>query len=179
MIMKVNRLNKKYKGIGFVEALIALVVSGVVAIVLMSISAEAIGELRRLDVQDAIAQHAVSTAVHVQNLAIEQAVGNPDGNIFLDLQNNRCYTFDPDDGSLDTGGIPFVGSDRTDFFGSLVSNDEPDSDYFRVMCVEHFTAAGDGKKMLVKIIVGSTRLDGRATTKTDVKDYEHFAIINL
>ncbi|KKP66289.1 MAG: hypothetical protein UR61_C0001G0007 [candidate division WS6 bacterium GW2011_GWE1_34_7] len=175
--MKQKILKKEYKGIGFVEALIALTVSGIVAIVLMSISAEAIGELRKLDIQDSIAQHAVSTAVHVQNLAIEQAVDNPEGNIFLDLQTNRCYKFNPVNGSLNTAeAIPVVSSTRNDFFPSLVS---PDSEYFRVMCVQHFSAVGDGRKILVKIIVGSTKVAGQATTDTDIKDYEHFAIINL
>ena len=37
----------KYEGIGFVESLIALTVSGIVGIVLMGISAQAIYELRK------------------------------------------------------------------------------------------------------------------------------------
>ena len=169
-------LKKIYKGVGFVEALIALTVSGIVAIVLMSISAEAIQELRKLDLQDAIAQHAVSTAVHIQNLAIEQATGNPEGNVFLTLQMNRCYTFDINDGSLNTSG--FLDSNsmtRSQYENALI---EPDSEFFRIMCVQH-PVEGDGRKILVKIIVGSNRVDGKVTSDRDVKDYEHFAIINL
>lgn len=167
---------EKLKGVGFVEALIALTVSGIVAIVLMSISAEAIRELRKLDMQDAIAQHAVSTAVHIQNLAIAQATGNPEGNIFLYLNTNKCYTFDKYDGSLITEWELDPGTmNRSDYENSVI---EPDSEFFRLMCVEHSTES-DRRKILVKIIVGSNRVAGRVTNDTDVKDYEHFAIINL
>ncbi len=182
--MKEKKLRKVYKGLGFVEALIALTVSGVVAVVLMGISAEAIAELRRLDIQDNIAQHAVSTAVLIQDIAIKQAYLNADDeNIFYNLQPNRCYGFltDPDTGevTLDTESNY---TSRDTYATSSVILDPDDSDnpeFFRVMCVAHNPSEADKSKILVKIITGSNRVEGRVTNNRDVKDYEHFAIIVL
>ena len=95
--MNKKNINKirRYKGLGFAEALIALMISGVVAVVLMSISANALQELHTLDLEDELAQRAISTAVLVQNFATEASKGDPEDNIFYnDLQTNQCYGFD-------------------------------------------------------------------------------------
>ena len=171
-----NRKVKKnrYKGLGFVEALIGLTVSGVVAVVLMGISAEAIRELRKLDMQDQIALNAVSTSVHLQNLAIKEATTNQEDNLFYNLKMHFCYTFN-NDGTINTASGSAALS-RDDYKNSLI---EEDSEYFRVMCVEHNTTEGDRRKILVKVVTGSNRVDGRVTNDYDVKDYEYYSIINL
>ncbi|MDY0096982.1 MAG: hypothetical protein RBS01_01355 [Candidatus Dojkabacteria bacterium] len=166
---------KNYKGLGFVEALIALSVSGVVAVVLMGISAEAIRELRKLDMQDSIAQVAVSTAVQLQDLAIKQAYQNPEGNIFYETTMQRCYTLDSAGVFNPNEGFNQTAVPREEYMNSLA---EGEDEYFRVMCVEHKTDS-DRRKILVKIISGSNRVEGKVTNNKDVKDYEHFAIINL
>ncbi|HBB64385.1 MAG: hypothetical protein UR34_C0003G0020 [candidate division WS6 bacterium GW2011_GWC1_33_20] len=165
---------KKYEGLGFVEALIALMVSGIVAVVLMSISASSIQELMRVDMQDLMAQYAVSTSVHIQKLAIEEANENADDNNFLTLTQGKCYPFNTDEEE----SIRFTedaGSRNEYKDSSLVKNDP---DFFRIMCVEYRDIT-DSRKMLVKIIVGSNKFDGLATTDRDIKDYEYFAVINI
>ena len=182
--MKEKIFKKEYKGLGFVEALIALTVSGVVAIVLMGISAEAISELRRLDMQDSIAQHAVSTAVIIQDLAIKEAyVNDEDENIFYDLQPQMCYGFDVDSSTgevtLDTDRN-FSESER-DYYStdSVIPDDSDNPEFFRIMCVAHNPSAADRSKILVKIITGSNRVDGKVTNNRDVKDYVYYSVIVL
>lgn len=175
--MKRTLFKKEYLGMGFVEALLALTIAGIVGIVLMGISAEAIGELRRLDIQDAIAQNAISTSIHIQDLAIKEAINNPEGNIFLnDLLNQTCYEFYSDTGEIKTPGTPIMAISRSQYMNDSLM--ESGSEYFRLMCVEHKSGT-DNRRMVVKIIVGSNRVEGKATTKTDVKDYEYFSVINL
>ncbi len=184
--MKEKKLKEAYKGLGFVEALIALSVSGVVAVVLMGISAEAISELRRLDMQDNIAQHAVSTAVIVQDIAIKQALLNEeDENIFYeDLNTGQCYGFLTD---VDTGEVTidttasYLQADREEYSSSsvILNEDDDNPEFFRIICVEQAPSESDKTKMLVKIITGSNRVEGKVTNNRDVKDYEHYAIIVL
>ncbi len=50
--MKKKKVNKKYEGMGFAEALIALMIAGMVGIVLMRISSSTLRELAQLDMQD-------------------------------------------------------------------------------------------------------------------------------
>ncbi len=184
--MKEKTLKKVYKGLGFVEALIALSVSGVVAVVLMGISAEAISELRRLDMQDNIAQHAVSTAVILQDIAIKQAFLNEeDENIFYEYLNmGQCYGFLTD---VDTGEVTidtttsYQETDRDVYSSSsvILGEDDDNPEFFRIMCVEQAPSASDMSKMLVKIITGSNRVEGKVTNNRDVKDYEYYSIIVL
>lgn len=63
------KLKEKYEALGFVESLIAIMVSGIVVTVLMNISVVAMRDLVKLDVEDAQAYHARSAAVIVQNIA--------------------------------------------------------------------------------------------------------------
>ena len=184
--MKEKIFKKEYKGLGFVEALIALTVSGVVAIVLMGISAEAISELRRLDMQDSIAQHAVSTAVIIQDLAIKEAYisdEDEDENIFYGLQIKTCYGFDVDSSTgevtLDTDRN-FSESER-DYYStaSVIPDDSDNPEFFRIMCVAKKPSAADRSKILVKIITGSNRVDGKVTNNRDVKDYVYYSVIVL
>lgn len=164
--------NKKYNGLGFVEALIALTVSGIVGIVLMSISASALNELRTLDTRDEIEFHAVSTAVHLQRLAIEQAVEDPENNPFFNLLEGNCYGFkNKEEGEA----IDVTSSVDPNIRETFTTSPIEGTDYFRIFCVE----SANNRKVLLRVIVGSTRMEGRVTSKGDIKDYEYLAIINL
>jgi len=140
---------KKYEGLGFVEALIALTVSGIVSVVLMNISISTLRELRQLDVQDAIAQHAVSTSVILQKIAIQDMTR--DEKVFDELNSGSCYGFNLD-GSIKEGAP--VSENRSSY--SMSSLVEEDSEYFRIFCLK----------------------SKDATTDNDIKDYSYLAIIN-
>lgn len=134
MSIKVINNIRIYKGLGFVEALIALMISGIVAVVLMSISANAMQELHTLDLEDELAQRAVSTGILVQNYATEASKGDPEENIFYNnLKMNQCYGFDVQGGEtvgIDTTSIcqlyPFTWS-RDDFVKGIYVTDPIDN----------------------------------------------------
>lgn len=165
------RLEKQYKGLGFVEALIALMVCGVVSVVLMRISASTLRDLYQLDVQDAVARHAVSTAVHLQQIAIkDKTAESPDDTVFGNLIINNCYGFnEQNEVSEDTYQVDIREGYMNE---SLV---EEGSEYFRIFCVK--SNPNDKQKVLVQIIVGSNKMYGKATSDRDVKDYSYYAII--
>jgi hypothetical protein len=181
--MKKNNMNKtmKYKGIGFVEALIALMVSGVVAIVLMSISANALQELHTIDTEDAIAQVAVSTAVQLQYLANQEAQGEPDDNVFYDLTPNQCYGFSSPDEGLVESPICSYNTDTGDISANCrgISGTTYGEGFYRIMCVLNSDSDSNKRRLVVKIFSGVVNLPGKATTDADVKDYEYYAVISL
>ncbi len=164
---------KQYESLGFVEALIAMMVCGVVSVVLMEISSSTIRDLYQLDVQDAVARHAVSTAVHLQQIAIQDKESSDP--IFAKLTNNACYRFNTLNGKI-ASDTP-IGNivDGREYYSKL-SLVEKDSEYFRVFCVKSNPA--DPQKVLVEVIVGSNKMAGKATSDNDVKDYSYFAVIN-
>lgn len=170
-----RNLKGKYCGVGFAEALIALMISGIVSIVLMRISSSSLSELSRLEIQDEMEYLAVSTAVHLQRQAIEERVNNPDDNIFHgDIEKGNCYLFAEDgSGTIDTVNR-IDGKVRGEFVSSSSNTDDP---YFQVFCRE--TNVSDKQKALFTVIVGSKKHRGLNTTKNDIKDYEYLAVINL
>lgn len=165
--MKNYILGKKYEGLGFVEALIALTVSGIVSVVLMNISISTLRELSQLDVQDTIAQHAVSTSVVLQKIAIQDMTR--DEKVFEGLAAGSCYGFNLDGSIRESGPVSDTRSSYSQ--SSLV---EEDSEYFRIFCLKNI----DSRKALVEIIVGSNKVAGKVTTDNDIKDYSYLAIIN-
>lgn len=164
-------LKKKYKGLGFVESLIAISVSGVVGIVLMSISASTLQKLHQLDIQDALAAHAVSTAVDLQKIAIEDIKLPDQDKQFYEgnLTEGNCYGFD-NTGKIDS--TIAYGLDEREAYKNLLVN--PQSEYFRIFCIK----SNDNSKVIVEIVTGSNKVDGIATTDSDVKDYSYLAVIN-
>ncbi len=165
-------LKKKYKGLGFVEALIAISVSGVVGIVLMSISASTLQKLHQLDIQDALAANAVSTAVDLQKIAIRDMTLAEEDKVFYNLSNQTCYGFNTD-GQINTNDTYNLSSQDRELYKekSLI---EGSSEYFRIFCVRNNLV----DKIVVQIFVGSNKVDGQATTDSDVKDYSYLAVIN-
>jgi len=172
-------LKKKYKGLGFVESLIAISVSGVVGIVLMSISASTLQKLHQLDIQDALAAHAVSTAVDLQKIAIQDITLPDQDKQFYEngsLTVNSCYGFVQTGDSIgDIDSTKAYGLDDREIYKDLlVDPTDIDSEYFRIFCIK----SNDNSKVIVEIVTGSNKVDGIATTDSDVNDYSYLAVIN-
>ncbi len=186
----------QYEALGFVEALIAIMVSGIVATVLINIAASAMKELVRLDVEDAQAHHARSTAVIVQNIANRERVQDDDYHVFTDLEKNYCYRLEVDGSEyrfatvaedIDDTLVSYSISDREQYKTEAVISedlDQLDSDFFRIVCIEDNTRSdedqtNDTNKVFVKIIIGFNKVSGTYTTTTDFADYKYYALINL
>jgi hypothetical protein len=193
-----KRFSKKYKGLGFVESLIAIMVSGIVATVLINISALAMRELVRLDIEDAQAHHARSAAVVVQNIANRERARiaeNPEEtNIFYGLEETDCYRLVRDSGTglynffSEFGTEPFpLEKDRDSYIENAKIDDgvnDDEGDYFRIVCIVNNTRAdeqveNDTNKILIKVIIGFNKTEGIISNSSDIRDYQYFAVINL
>lgn len=171
--MKKNMLGKIYEGLGFAEALIALMIAGMVGIVLMRISASTLRELAQLDIQDAIAQYAVSTSVDLQKLAIADLILNEDDKLFRTdmLIEGNCYNFDNMAQQVFTNITcpdPLSSSINRESFSKI-----PNTKYFRVIKV----ISHDTKKAVLQIVVGVTEMAGVNTSNKDIKDYSYLVTI--
>lgn len=174
---------KKYKSLGFVESLIAIMVSGIVATVLINIATAAMRDLVKLDVEDAQAQYARSAAVIVQNIANRERLQEDGNNIFDTLGENLCYPLNRDESGEYNIDPTTVLSDRNAYISEAIVNDgvsDDEGDYFRVVCIVS-RRPGDPptNKLLIKVIIGFNRVSGLLSTSNDIKDYQYFAIINL
>lgn len=166
-----KKLNNKYEAMGFAEALIALMIAGMVGIVLMKISASTLRELAQLDIQDSIAQHAVSAGVDLQRIAIADMERDTKEFFEIDGFENKCFQISQD-GTQILG--PYIECDsftRSDLIRILENGEE--TDYFRIFRV----VQNDGKKAILEIRTGSYKLAGISTTSRDIKDYYYLVVI--
>jgi len=165
-----KKIRERYEGLGFVEALIALTVSSAVGVILMQISVSTLQKLRQLDVQDNIAIQASSSAVNLQKIAIQDMAKPEEDKVFYDLVEGSCYGINTDT-SIGEGTIS--EGDRDIYKEKFLV--EEDSEFFRIFCVQKKYS----DKVIVRIVVGSNKLNGLATTDSDVKDYSYIAVINI
>jgi hypothetical protein len=179
-------LDKKYKGLGFAEALIAMMIVGIVGIVLMQIATNTLRELAQLDIEDALAKHAVSTAVDLQRIAIEDMTKVEDEKEFYGILQNSCYgidrngvefldTFDcPSEDNGNRGenrqGYTRIYEDKND---NGVLDDDEQTQYFRIINVKEINE----RRAVVEIITGVANMKGLNTTNKDIKDYRYLAVI--
>ena len=181
-------LDKKYKGLGFAEALIAMMIVGIVGIVLMQIASNTLRELAQLDIEDALAKHAVSTAVDLQRIAIEDMSKEEKDKKFEELIASpvNCYGINRDGTGFDTlfncpskdngnGGNDRQGYTRIyeDKNGNGTLDDDEQTQYFRIINVKDI----DGRRAVVEIITGVADMKGLNTTNKDIKDYRYLAVI--
>ena len=179
-------LNKKYNGLGFAEALIAMMIVGIVGIVLMQIASNTLRELAQLDIEDAIAKHAVSTAVDLQRIAIEDMSREGDEKKF-DLIQGNCYGINRDGTEFDSRLFDCPSEtnnngegDRQDYTriyedenGNGTLDDDEQTQYFRIIKVKEINE----RRAVVEIITGVANMKGLNTTNKDIKDYRYLAVI--
>lgn len=177
-----------YEGMGFVEVLIAIMVTGVASVVLMSISANSIRSMLTTETIDAMTQYARNGSV------IAQQIADVDPEVFTDdsthMREGHCYPFEYDGGtdtySIDTSiDTHWVYGDREDYKdGVLVdpANEDAQDLYFRVICLDEvieFPATSVTQRAVVKIVVGGLVYEGEITNDRDIKDYEYISVIDL
>ena len=183
--MKNKKLNKsKYNGLGFVEALIAIMVSGVVATVLINISASSMRDLVRQDVEDAQANYARSYAVILQNIANEDKVETEEDEFDLaNVTDGLCYRLvDVNADDTEKYILELEASNRDDYKTTAVlpmlDGTEDEGDFFGLVCIEAIQD-DTSPKLLVEVTIGFNKTKGDFTTASDIKDYKYLAIINL
>ena len=179
-------LDKKYKGLGFAEALIAMMIVGIVGIVLMQIASNTLRELAQLDIEDALAKHAVSTAVDLQRIAIEDMSTGDKKFDRLGEDTINCFGINAEGSDFVTPSVECPsgddngGNDRQNYTRIYedknrngVLDDDEQTQYFRIINVKEINE----RRAVVEIITGVANMKGLNTTNKDIKDYRYLAVI--
>jgi len=188
--MKIS-FDSKYEGMGFVEALIAIMVVGVSSVVLMQIATRTLQDMIQNETIDTMTQYAVEGATMVQNVAMQEKLTgvnvfpNPAGN------TNNCYAIDKASGDQyevrknEQGEfLPYSLEDRAVYKDAAVINEGAEDVFFRIYCIESYDLTSS--YAIVKVVVGQTNVNqvtssnGENITKGySVKDYTYFTVVNL
>jgi hypothetical protein len=172
----------KYEAMGFVEALIAIMVTGVASVVLMGISANSIRSMLQTETIDAMSQYARSGAILVQSMVEEDP-------LVLDSMtfDSSCYPFayDSVDEVYSIDGTTIL-TGRSGYIANAKLIDPPDGSeedaiFFRVVCLDSLIedVTTSARRAIIRVKVGVLNNDGDITNGSDIKDYEYTSVINL
>ncbi|MBP8978933.1 hypothetical protein KBG23_00430 [Candidatus Dojkabacteria bacterium] len=190
-----EKKDNKYNALGFVEALISIVIVGISSVVLMRIAASALIEAVQNDKIDRTTQFAVEGGNIVKELYEKGGDGFPDLQYLNDIsqcyiiiggyiQPNKPQTFSfssPGWGTFNHCVDPFVNGSTDNRKeckkGYHAWNTNKQYPFFRLACMK---VEGTKEKYIsVKIVVGELNYDGRVTRSGNVKDYAYQTIIPL
>ena len=180
---------KNYKGLGFIEALVSILVTGMASIALMDIAAKTMTDTIRNETTDVMTQYAIEGSEMAQVIADEERVTGED--LFPDSveYSDNCFLLNEDfeNPSFVTGEegdfVQYSYLDREEY--KEAAKMESDDQYFRIFCR---TNDYSDKLIVSKIIVG---LVNRNTTEeggtliyspggvNNISDYEYYTIIKL
>jgi len=172
----------KYEGMGFVEALIAIMVVGISSVVLMQMAVGTMQGMIQNEVIDKMTQYAVEGSTMVQNIAVqERQTGEnlfPDagGECYLIQKVEGQYQFEKEGGGSELFKTYELSNDVVKRTAYGVIDEE--GEYFRIFCIsDDYTSPA--KYAIVKVIVGQTNSSGTITKGNNVKDYSYFTVVNL
>jgi hypothetical protein len=159
--------NKRYEAMGFVEALIAIIVVGIASMVIMNISARTMQEVIQNEAIDTMTQLAVEGGEITQQIAnVALKAENPD--LFPSNGTEYCYIVDFYE--LDLQRDTYKNTAKI-----LEAGEQRYEDYFRVVC---FKNNGDDY-VVAKVVVGLVVGDGNITKGNLVSDYTYYTVIKM
>ncbi|MDD4381972.1 MAG: hypothetical protein PHE21_01335 [Candidatus Dojkabacteria bacterium] len=177
-----KRINT-YKALGFVEALIAIMVVGVSSVVLMQIAVSTMQGVIQNEKIDSMTQYAVEGSEVVKEVAKKEKESGDDlfpGPIVEEtcyIPDRINYSFVKD--SQDTF-LSYQQAERDIYKESAILSTDPEdmaNDYFLIFCIQPYSL-GD-TYVSGNIIVGERNYDGNITKGNNVKDYIYFTVVNL
>jgi len=188
--MKVT-LETKYEGMGFVEALIAIMVVGASSVVLMQIATRTMQDMIQNETIDTMTQYAVEGATMVQNVAMQEKLtgedvfpnplGSTNNCYVIDKEGDQQYAIRENEGeSVKYTYDPIV---RGDYKDEALVQEDADNLYFRIFCIESYDPSDS--YAIVEVIVGQTTVNQvivneKSITKGySVKDYTYYTVVNL
>lgn len=189
-------IKKQYEALGFVEALIAIMIAGVSSVALMQIAVHTIQNTVQNEAIDEITQRAVEGGTIVRDIAERNKRWNySEGEEIFpsrdEWETGRCYSIQKrGDGyafvrDLNNPQIFLSFSkeeDRGIYKDKEENQIEESKDLFRIVCLEIPEDIEDTEEvhfLIAKIIVGQNFSDGSVTRGNLVKDYEYLTIIKL
>jgi type II secretory pathway pseudopilin PulG len=181
---------KKYKALGFVESMIAIMVLGMSSVVLMQIAVNVMQDILQNEAIDKLTQHAIEGAEIVQDIANRnKEVG---GGIFplsaeyeSDPLGRNCFRFKLEGESIvfakddEDNWIKYTSDERDSYKNEAILNDE--DELFRLICFNTPMGgvAGEPAFVTTEIIVGQRHGDGAITKGNLAKDYVYATIVKL
>jgi len=182
---------KKYKALGFVESMIAIMVLGMSSVVLMQIAVNVMQDILQNEAIDKLTQHAIEGAEIIQDIANRnKEVG---GGLFplsaeykSDPLGRNCFRFELEGEDLvlakddDDNWIKYTSDQRDSYKNEAILNDE--DELFRLICFNNTmggVTAGEPAFVTTEIIVGQRHGDGKITKGNLAKDYTYSTIVKL
>ncbi|HRY22630.1 MAG TPA: hypothetical protein P5311_02620 [Candidatus Dojkabacteria bacterium] len=181
---------KKYKALGFVESMIAIMVLGMSSVVLMQIAVNVMQDILQNEAIDELTQYAIEGAEIIQDIAnrnkevggglfplVAEYQSDPDENCFIldKLEGGELVLAKEDDGDW----IKYSSEDRDIYKNRATLTDE--DELFRIICFNTPMGgvAGEPEFVTTEIIVGQRRGGGEITKGNLAKDYIYGTIVKL
>lgn len=175
-----------YKAMGFVEALIAIMIAGIASIVLMNIAASALKEAVQNERIDKMTEYAVEGGNMVRS-ALENSppAFTTQENCYIPIAEAGSYTFYKQSGQYWLKSpIEIIGRDNTisrdisfSQLPKVEEKGEEKSDFFRIACIRQ--NATPAQYLIVRIGIAHIPSTGKITNDKEMKDYFYTTTINL
>ena len=179
----------KYEALGFVEAMMAIMIVGIASVVLMQIAANTLQNVMQTEAMDNATQFAVEGAEIVQDIAKRDAL--TDEEVFPMVVGTECFALSiagEAEGSagvytfmLDEEGAfrTFERSNRDEYKDEAILNEE--DEFFRLICLENPSLPEQTETLFViaEIIVGQRHSSGEISRGNLIKDYEYRSVIKF
>ncbi len=191
---------ERYEALGFVEALIAIMVAGIACSVLMEIAASTMQGLMRAETSEKLVLYARSGAVIAQEIATNEVEFTEDNKTFKQVDSGECYRLlsveqyiNEINPEYDTSNDSVIGYlvdltptnvapievilqlDEESDFDRAAAKLEEDDQFFRWMCVD--AKNDDAGIATLKFVTGVINAEGKNTSNTDTKDYTYISIV--
>lgn len=189
--MKIDKKNKKYKALGFVESMIAIVVLGMSSAVLMQITVNVMQGILQNEAIDDLTQYAIEGAEIIQDIANRNHAAG--GGLFplraeyeVDPLGRNCFRFELEGEDIvlaknDEGDWEkYTKDDRDGYKDEAILNN--DDELFRLICFDTpmgGVTAGEPAYVTTEIIVGQRHGSGEITKGNLAKDYVYRTIVKL
>lgn len=177
----------KYEALGFVEAMMAIMIVGIASVVLMQIAANTLQNVMQNEAMDNATQYAVEGAEIVQEIAKRDVL--TDDVVFPRVTD--CFAFDiteVEEGSMgvytfmtneDTGEFVTFEKENRDSYKDTAVLDAQEDEFFRLICLEYSSQQTEGLFVMAEIVVGQRRSSGEISRGNLIKDYEYRSVIKF
>jgi hypothetical protein len=189
-----KKIKTTYEALGFVEAMLAIMIVGVSSMVLMQIAVNTMQNIIQNEVIDDMTQYAVEGAEITQEIAFRDRQDDavelfPTYEEYSGVKN--CFVLEKREGLFyfkkeeNEDYVQFKKDEegaREDYKDEATLDEENDR-LFRLICLDPETASGgvggEPAYVMAEIVVGQRSSEGTVTKGNLVKDYVYRTIIKL
>ncbi|MCC7290057.1 hypothetical protein IT417_02300 [bacterium] len=176
--MKHQQLTKTYEGLGFIEALLAIVVAGMASVLLMGVAADTVKQVVINELGDSMTQIAIEGGSAVKTIAEKN--NNSEEKLFPSITTNvnNCFAVSGTAGNpefVNTSGvfIPACNYDAGERNSCKNAVSSSDPTVFNVFCITPESDIATGL-VVGKMVVGKIGCDN--SDDCEVSDYEYYVL---